>query len=171
MYEEKLVGRILACKDRRIKQDWDRLQATNNFQYMTTKPQAVPMLRSFYDSAFDAFTNYMNILGDFLKRVNDLFSENVENDELNALYTQIANLGDELTVKENEISVLRARLEKFEGKAEKAEEPAPAKKAPAKKAPAKKAAPAKEEAPVAEETPAKKAPAKKAPAKKAAEKK
>ena len=171
MYEEKLVGRILACKDRRIKQDWDRLQATNNFQYMTTKPQAVPMLRSFYDSAFDAFTNYMNILGDFLKRVNDLFSENVENDELNALYTQIANLGDELTVKENEISVLRARLEKFEGKAEKAEEPAPAKKAPAKKAPAKKAAPAKEEAPVAEETPAKKAPAKKATAKKAAEKK
>ena len=171
MYEEKLVGRILACKDRRIKQDWDRLQATNNFQYMTTKPQAVPMLRSFYDSAFDAFTNYMNILGDFLKRVNDLFSENVENDELNALYTQIANLGDELTVKENEISVLRARLEKFEGKAEKAEEPAPAKKAPAKKAPAKKAAPAKEEAPVAEEAPAKKAPAKKATAKKAAEKK
>lgn len=110
------------------------------------------MLRSFYDSAFDAFTNYMNILGDFLKRVNDLFSENVENDELNALYTQIVNLGDELTVKENEISVLRARLEKYEGKTEKAEtalveeEVAPAapkkcvaKKAPAKKAPAKKA--------------------------------
>jgi alpha-amylase len=147
LYEEKLVGRILACKDRRIKQDWDRLQATNNFQYMTTKPQAVPMLRSFYDSAFDAFTNYMNILGDFLKRVNDLFSENVENDELNALYTQIANLGDELTVKENEISVLRARLEKFEGKAEApAAEEAPApKKAPAKKCAAKTAtkAPAK----------------------------
>lgn len=148
LYDEKLVGRILACKDRRIKQDWDRLQATNNFQYMTTKPQAVPMLRSFYDSAFDAFTNYMNILGDFLKRVNDLFSESVENDELNALYTQIANLGDELTVKENEISVLRARLEKFEGKAEPApaHEEAPAAKKPARKAPAakkttKKAAP------------------------------
>jgi alpha-amylase len=89
----------------------------------------------------------MNILGDFLKRVNDLFSENVENDELNALYTQIANLGDELTVKENEISVLRARLEKFEGKAEApAAEEAPApKKAPAKKCATKTAtkAPAK----------------------------
>ena len=166
LYEEKLVGRILACKDRRIKQDWDRLQATNNFQYMTTKPQAVPMLRSFYDSAFDAFTNYMNILGDFLKRVNDLFSENVENDELNALYTQIANLGDELTVKENEISVLRARLEKFEVKAEKVEEPAPVKKAPAKKATAKKSAPVKEVVPAPEETPAKKPTAKKTAEKK-----
>jgi alpha-amylase len=133
---------------------------------MTTKPQAVPMLRSFYDSAFDAFTNYMNILGDFLKRVNDLFSENVENDELNALYTQIANLGDELTVKENEISVLRARLEKFEVKAEKVEEPAPVKKAPAKKATAKKTAPVKEVVPAPEETPAKKATAKKTAEKK-----
>ncbi len=140
LYDEKFVGRILACQDRRIKQDWDRLQATNNFHYMTTKPQAVPMLRSFYDSAFDAFTNYMNILGDFIKRVNDLFSDNVENDELNALYTQIANLGDELTVKENEVSVLRARLEKYEGKTEKSvEKPVekPAKKISAKKTAAK----------------------------------
>jgi alpha-amylase len=158
LYEDKLVGRILACKDRRIKQDWDRLQATNNFQYMTTKPQAVPMLRSFYDSAFDAFTNYMNILGDFLKRVNDLFSENVENDELNALYTQIVNLGDELTVKENEISVLRARLEKFEGKVEKTE-------APVAEAPAPQKCAAKKT------TATKAATTKKAPAKKAAEKK
>ncbi len=144
LYDEKFVGRILACKDRRIKQDWDRLQATNNFQYMTTKPQAVPMLRSFYESAFDAFTNYMNIIGDFTKRVNDMFSESVENDELNALYTQIANLGDELTVKTNEVSRLRARLEKYEGKEEvKTEEKAeakPAKKTATKKPAAKKAA-------------------------------
>ena len=165
LYEEKFVGRILACKDRRIKQDWDRLQATNNFQYMTTKPQAVPMLRSFYDSAFDAFTNYMNILGDFIKRVNDLFSENVENDELNALYTQIANLGDELSVKENEVSVLRARLEKYEGKADKAAEK-PAEKA-VKEAPAAKKAPAKKAAPKAPKAAA----PKKAASKKAADKK
>lgn len=154
LYDEKLVGRILACKDRRIKQDWDRLQATNNFQYMTTKAQAVPLLRANYDSAFDAFTNYMNILGDFLKRVKDMFSEQVENDELNALYTQIANLGDELNVKENEISTLRARLEKYEA----AEHAAVTKKTPAKKsAPAKKAAVKKSEAkkPVTEKAPVK----------------
>ena len=40
----------------------------------------------------------------------------MENDELNSLYTQITNMGKELQVKDNEISRLRARLEKYEPK-------------------------------------------------------
>lgn len=144
LYDEKIVGRILACRDRRIKQDWDRLQACDNLSYMSTKPMSVNMYRSIYDSPYDAFTNYMNILGDFLKRVRDLFSENVENDELNSLYTQITNLDKELQVKVNEVSRLRARLEKYEPK-EKAEEspvieptdPKPVAKKTVKKAEAK----------------------------------
>lgn len=119
LYDERIVGRILACRDRRIKQDWDRLQASDNLRFMTTKAMSVHMYRSIYDTPFDAFTNYMNILGDFLKRVRDLFSEDVENDELNSLYTQITNLDKELEVKENEISRLRARLDKYEPKEEK----------------------------------------------------
>ena len=122
LYDEKIVGRILACPDRRIKQDWDRLQASDNLRFMTTKPMNVNMYRSFYDSPYDAFTNYMNILGDFLKRVRDMFSDAVENDELNSLYTQIANMDEELNAKENEISRLRARLEKYEPKSEPAPE-------------------------------------------------
>ncbi len=136
LYDEKIVGRILACPDRRIKQDWDRLQASDNLRFMTTKPMHVNLYRSFYDSPYDAFTNYMNILGDFLKRVRDMYSEDVENDELNSLYTQIANMDAELNTKENEISRLRARLDKYEPKADHApEEPKPQ--------PEKKAAPAK----------------------------
>lgn len=157
LYDENIVGRILACRDRRIQQDWDRLQATDNFRFMTTKNSGIGMSRGIYDSEYDAFTNYMNILGDFLKRVKDMFPDTVENDELNSLYTQIANMGEELTVKDNEISRLRARLKKLgdtEEETAKEEASAPAPKAPAKKAPAKKA-------------PAKKAPAKKAEPKKA----
>lgn len=162
LYDENIVGRILACHDRRIQQDWDRLQATDNFRFMTTKNSGIGMSRGIYDSEYDAFTNYMNILGDFLKRVKDMFPDSVENDELNSLYTQIANMGEELNVKDNEISRLRARLKKLgdtEEETAKEEAPAPAPKAPAKKAPAKKA-PAKK-------APAKKAEPKKAPAKKA----
>ncbi len=114
LYQE--AGRVLACEDRRIKQDWDRIQASNNFRFMTTKPASVTMFRSFYDSPYDAFTNYMNILGDFIKRVQNLFPIEVENDELNALYTTIHNQGAEIAVKDNEISRLRARLEKYEPK-------------------------------------------------------
>jgi len=116
LYDEKIVGRILACRDRRIQQDWDRLQATDNFRFMTTKNNGIGIYRGIYENEYDAFTNYMNILGDFLKRVKDLYSDAVENDELNSLYTQIANMGNELNVKENEISRLRARLEKYEPK-------------------------------------------------------
>lgn len=116
LYDEKIVGRILACRDRRIQQDWDRLQATDNFRFMTTKNNGMGIYRGIYDSEYDAFTNYMNILGDFLKRVKDLYSDAVENDELNSLYTQITNMGNELQVKDNEISRLRARLEKYEPK-------------------------------------------------------
>ncbi len=129
LYQE--AGRVLACEDRRIKQDWDRIQASNNFRFMTTKPASVTMFRSFYDSPYDAFTNYMNILGDFIKRVQNLFPIEVENDELNALYTTIHNQGAEIAVKDNEISRLRARLEKYEPKVvekpERQEMPAPKK--------------------------------------------
>ena len=150
LYDEKIVGRILACRDRRIKQDWDRLQASDNLRFMTTKAMSVHMYRSIYDSPYDAFTNYMNILGDFLKRVRDMFSEDVENDELNSLYTQIANMDVELNSKENEISRLRARLEKYEPKkaapeAQPAETPEPkaAETKPKKRATASAASKAK----------------------------
>ena len=185
LYDENIVGRILASRDRRIQQDWDRLQATDNFRFMTTKNNGIGgNNRGIYDNEYDAFTNYMNILGDFLKRVKDMFPDTVENDELNSLYTQIANMGEELNVKDNEISRLRARLKKL-GSAEEEEAPkeepkkAPVKKAPArkpapKKAPAKKPAAkkalAKKEEPKAKPA-AKKAPAKKAPTKEPAEKK
>ena len=151
LYDEKIVGRILACRNRRIQQDWDRLQATENFRFMTTKNNGMAIYRGIYDSEYDAFTNYMNILGDFLKRVRDLYPDDVENDELNSLYTQIANMAKELNVKDNEISRLRARLEKYEPRVEvatdntekaapkvtEAVEPA---KEPARKKPARKAA-------------------------------
>ncbi|MBR6129737.1 MAG: alpha-amylase [Bacteroidaceae bacterium] len=174
LYDENIVGRILACRDRRIQQDWDRLQATDNFRFMTTKNNGMGNYRGIYDSEYDAFTNYMNILGDFLKRVKDMFPDTVENDELNSLYTQIANMGEELNVKDNEISRLRARLKKLgspEEETQKEESPKPAKEAPAKKAePKAKPAPKKEVKTKAAEKAkpsAKKAPAKKAETKKA----
>ena len=110
---------------------------------MTTKPSNVGLDRGIYSGPFDAFTNYMNILGDFINRVNALYPQEIENDELNALLTTIRNQGDEIEMKDKEITRLKARLEKLEPKA--AEKKAPAKKPAAKKAPAKKAAKPAEE--------------------------
>nr|MCR5179711.1 alpha-amylase [Bacteroidaceae bacterium] len=152
-----VADRVLICKDRRITQDWDRIQASNNFRFMTTKNMGVGFYRGIYDSPYDAFTNYMNILGDFINRVNSLYPLDIENDELNALLTTIRNQADEITVKDAEIARLQARLQKFEGGAEEKAEEKPAKKAAEKKAaaPAKKA-PAKKEGAAAKKASAKK---------------
>lgn len=151
-----VADRVRICDDRRIKMDWEYLQASNNFRFMNTKPGQ--QYRGMYDGPYDAFTNYMNILGDFITRVNNLYG-GVENEELDSLITTIKNQGDEIEAKNKEIEKLRKKLEQYNPT-----EAAPAKKPAAKKAPAKKAEPA--EAPVAEAKPAK-APAKKAAAKKA----
>ena len=121
-----VADRVRIANDPRINQDWDYLQASNNFRFMTTKPSNVRLDRGIYSSPFDAFTNYMNILGDFMSRVNSLYPEEIDNEELNALLTTIKNQGEEIAMKEKEILRLQTKLEKVEASVEK-------KKAAAKK--------------------------------------
>ncbi len=125
-----VAERVMIANDPRINQDWDYLQASNNFRFMTTKPSNVGLDRGIYASPFDAFTNYMNILGDFMNRVNTLYPEEIDNEELNSLLTTIKNLGDEGEMKDKEISRLKAKVEKLESKqapkAPKARKAAPA---------------------------------------------
>ncbi|MCR4957946.1 MAG: alpha-amylase, partial [Prevotella sp.] len=90
------------------------LQASNNFRFMTTKPSNVGLDRGIYSGPFDAFTNYMNILGDFINRVNALYPLDIDNDELEGLLTTIKNQGDEIEMKDKEITRLKAKLEKYE---------------------------------------------------------
>lgn len=107
-----IADRVRIVNDPRINQDWDYLQASNNFRFMTTKPSNVGLDRGIYNSPFDAFTNYMNILGDFINRVNSLYPEEIDNDQLDSLLTTIKNQGDEIQVKDNEIVRLKTRLTK-----------------------------------------------------------
>ena len=136
-----VADRLLIANDPRINQDWDYLQASNNFRFMTTKPSNVGLDRGIYSGPFDAFTNYMNILGDFINRVNALYPEEIDNEQLNSLLTTIRNQGDEIEMKDKEITRLKAKLEKLEPSAEKK----PAKKAVAKKTPGRKPAKKKED--------------------------
>lgn len=150
-----VADRVRIADDPRINQDWDYLQASNNFRQMTTKPSQVGIDRGIYASPFDAFTNYMNILGDFIARVNSLYPESVDNDELASLLTTIKNQDEEIEMKNKEITRLQTKIEKIEAaeeklraklektKAPKAETAPKAKKSAAKKP---KSAEVKEEA-------------------------
>ena len=109
-----VADRVRIANDPRINMDWDYLQASNNFRFMTTKPSNVGLDRGIYSSAFDAFTNYMNILGDFITRVNNLYSDDIDNDQLESLLTTIKNQGDEIEMKDKEIARLQAKIEKLE---------------------------------------------------------
>ena len=111
---------------------------------MTTKPSNVGLDRGIYASPFDAFTNYMNILGDFMNRVGGLYPEDIDNDELNALLTTIRNQGDEINMKDKEITRLQAKVEKMQAEEDKLKAKIDKAKAAPKKATAKK--PAKKEA-------------------------
>lgn len=156
---EKLYSvaeRVRIANDPRINQDWDYLQASNNFRFMTTKPSNVGLDRGIYSSPFDAFTNYMNILGDFINRVNALYPSDIDNDQLNSLLTTIKNEGDEIEMKDKEIARLQAKIEKieaandklrekYETKAAAPKKPATRKPAATKKPAAPKKAPATKE--------------------------
>ena len=136
-----VADRVRIADDPRINQDWDYLQASNNFRFMTTKPSNVGLDRGIYSSPFDAFTNYMNILGDFMSRVNSLYPESIDNDELNALLTTIRNQGDEIQRKDLEITRLQAKVEKMQAEEDKLHAKLDKVSEAPKKAPAKKAAP------------------------------
>lgn len=117
-----VADRVRIADDPRINQDWDYLQASNNFRQMTTKPSQLGVDRGIFSSPFDAFTNYMNILGDFISRVNSLYPEDVDNEQLSSLLTTIKNQDEEIEMKTKEIVRLQTKIEKIEAAEEKLRE-------------------------------------------------
>ena len=86
-----------------------------------------------YDSAYEAFTNYMNVLSDFIVRVQEQYPDTIENEELNSLITTIRNQAAEIEVLQKEL-----KIAKEERAAKKAAAKQPAKPA-ARQTTAKKA--------------------------------
>ncbi len=112
----KLYGaaeRVSLCTDRRLKQDWEYLQSADHFYYMSTKNLADGASHaafSPYDSPFAAFTNYMNVLADFLVRVDEQYPESIDNEELNSLLLTIRNQSQEIEQLNKEVKNLRNNI-------------------------------------------------------------
>ena len=108
-----LSERVRLCEDRRIKQDWYYLQASDHFFYMSTKHSedgTIHSLYSPYDSPYTAFTNYMNVLSDFLIRVEAQFPQSVDNEELNSLLLTIRNQEKEIADLHREVEMMRNNI-------------------------------------------------------------
>ncbi len=102
-----VAERVRLCDDMRLKQDWNYLQTSDHFYYMCTKhfdDGAVHSHYSPYDSAYEAFTNYMNVLSDFIVRVKEQYPDSIENEELNSLITTIRNQASEIEMLKKELT-------------------------------------------------------------------
>ena len=84
----------------------------------------------------------MNVLSDFMIRVQEQYPESIDNEELNALLLTIRNQSNEISQLNREVEMLRNNIVKDTTGDFPVDEPAaeekPAKKAPAKKPAAKK---------------------------------
>lgn len=133
--------RVRLCTDKRIKYDWLNLQTCQHFYFMSTKhftgnSQAHT---GQYESPYEAFMNYMNVLSDFLQRVDEQYPTSIENEELNSLLKTINNQEQQIAELEEEVEKLKS-AKQVSAKKEKT----PAVKSTEKKATTKKSTEKKE---------------------------
>ncbi len=65
---------VINCNDERLVDDWRKMQTSDHFYYMCTKwfsDGDVHKYFSPYESPYEAFISYMNVLNDFKIRLND----------------------------------------------------------------------------------------------------
>jgi len=101
-----LKQRMAKCKDYELNKDWNYLQVSDHFYYMSTKYFSDGEVHSSFnpfDSPYEAFINYMNVLSDFKIRLNTFVPENeTEN--------KIAELQKIVAEKEKKIKKMKADL-------------------------------------------------------------
>ena len=114
-----LTDKVNACKYDLIKKDWNYLQSSDHFYYMCTKffsDGAVHAYFNPYETPYDAFMNYMNILSDFEIRINRMNPASEEQIEILKLNSQIKAKDETINKQTAEIELLKKKLLKAKPK-------------------------------------------------------
>ncbi len=88
---EKLYGlseKMKLIKDEQLQKDWQYLQSSDHLYYMCTKLFSDGDVHSYftpYESPYDAFINYMNVLSDFILRLKAALPTSEHQKEINLL--------------------------------------------------------------------------------------
>jgi alpha-amylase len=108
------VSEVMAsCKDVDLHRDWNYLQASDHFYYMCTKWFSDGVVHHYfnpYGTPYEAFLNYMNVLSDFLIRVNE-YAEN-ESVKTGKAKTKTPAAGKETTKNIEKVVVKKASKSK-----------------------------------------------------------
>ncbi len=101
---------VKKTNDPKILIDWRYLQVSDHFYYMSTKFFSDGEVHKYfnpYESPYDAFINYMNVLSDFTSRINDLVgSTEMETAQLKKM---IKEKDEQLEALFNEINELKEK--------------------------------------------------------------
>ena len=107
LYEQ--TGKLKKVKDPVLLKDWNYLQVSDHFYYMCTKFFSDGAVHSYfnpYQSPYDAFINYMNILSDFVIRLNALVPQTTTDKEK-------ANLSHIIEEKDRQLEKYKAEIERM----------------------------------------------------------
>ncbi|MCU4162701.1 glycoside hydrolase family 57 protein [Carboxylicivirga caseinilyticus] len=101
-----LLPKINQCEDEKLLKDWQYLQVSDHFYYMSTKFFSDGEVHAYfnpYETPYEAFINYMNVLSDFTLRLNAAIPEsNIEQ--------ELANLSRIIEKKDKKIKQLEKQL-------------------------------------------------------------
>ncbi len=121
-----LARKVNKCEDEQIKKDWEYLQASDHFYYMATKffsDGAVHAYFNPYETPYDAFMNYMNVLSDFEIRLKQWFPDTVEQEQIFKLESQIIEKDMVIEKQTTEIAKLTKKVAKIRPLVKKVMEP------------------------------------------------
>jgi alpha-amylase/alpha-mannosidase (GH57 family) len=88
---------VKKCADPQIQKDWLYLQTSDHFYYMCTKwfsDGAVHKYFNPYGTPYDAFINYMNVLSDFIMRVENCGG--TVNDDFKTFKKEVSELSEKV---------------------------------------------------------------------------
>jgi alpha-amylase len=115
-----LTDKVNRCEDIQIKKDWEYLQASDHFYYMATKffsDGAVHAYFNPYDTPYDAFMNYMNVLSDFEIRLNRFIPDRDTQNEIFKLNNLIKEKESIIDQQTTQIDILKKKTPGKKGSA------------------------------------------------------
>jgi alpha-amylase len=111
-----ITDKVRKCYDEKIQKDWKYLQSSDHFYYMSTKFFTAGSTQAYfnpYETPYDAYINYMNVLSDFIIRVNAMVPESTSDQDIAGL-TQVISEKEELIHKyEAELKRLKSTKSKI----------------------------------------------------------
>jgi len=105
-----LQDQVAQVQDKDLLKDWSYLQVSDHFYYMSTKFFSDGEVHNYfnpYESPYEAFINYMNVLSDFKIRLNSLVPKN-------KMEQEIFNLNKILKEKETKLQKYEEDLRKLQ---------------------------------------------------------